>query len=131
MKMQISEEMEMIIAKAIVNNGLVTFNTIKNVYSSASRDKCSSTLRKLECVGYIRQTKKPGIFMVRVKEVSIGDKKKLIWNVPQEIIDMANKLQDVRDTGDIEEDLLRKYKKVDNSSDSDESIPEDDKKPSI
>ena len=109
--MQISEEMEMVIAKSIINNGIVTARTIKNVYSSASRDKCSSMLRKLECVGYIRQTKRFGIFMVRVKEVSIGNKKKLVWAVPQEIIDLANNLQEIQDTTAIEEELLKKYKK--------------------
>ncbi len=112
--MYISEEMEIVVARAIVNNGIINANTIKSVYSSASRDKCSGILRKLESAGYIRQTKSFGVFRVRVKEVKSGNGYKLLWAVPQEIIDMANNLQEIRDTKDVEEKLLKKYKKVNN-----------------
>lgn len=112
--MQISEEMEIIVARGILNNGKVTAGTIKSVYSSANRDKCSGILRKLESAGYIRPTKSFGVFRVRVKEIGTGDNKKMVYNVPQEIIDIANTLQEVRDTSAEEDELLKKYKKVDN-----------------
>lgn len=109
--MQISEEMEIVVARSILNNGRVTIGIIKSVYSSASSEKCSGILRKLECAGYIRSTDMFGIFQVRVKEVKSGNGKKLVWAVPQEIIDMANTLKEISDTKETEEKLLKKYKK--------------------
>ena len=109
--MLISEEMEMVVAKGIVNNGRTTPTTIKSIYSSSiSGERCAGILRKLESMKYIRPTRYFGVFMVRLKEVGVGDKKKLVWNVPQEIIDLANNLEEVRDSIKEEERLLDKYK---------------------
>ncbi|MCK5281825.1 MAG: hypothetical protein KAK00_00285 [Nanoarchaeota archaeon] len=116
--MQMSEEMEMVVARGIINNGRVTPAIIKSIYSAAiSGERCASILRKIETLGYIRSTKYFGIFMVRVKEIKIGSKKKLVWAVPQEIIDMSNNLQDIQSTAKDEDDLLKKYKKTNGDTD--------------
>lgn len=130
--MQISEEMEMVVAKGIVNNGRITPATIKSIYSaSISSERCAGILRKLESFGYIKPTKYCGVFRVRVKEVKLGDKKKLVWNVPQEIVDMANNFIEVRDSSKYEDELLEKYKNVEmttkDNKDSEETDEEQDK----
>ena len=112
--MELTDDMEMIVAHAINNKGvLYLFETTNNKFDYLSEDAYFDILQKLECLGYIQSTQNFSIFTVRVKEIIINDKKTPIWDVPQDIIDMANSLEEMKNTEYIEEALLKKYNKAD------------------
>lgn len=108
MEIKISDEMELVLAKAINNKGKLTHGIVNSVYSSNDKSKFRNVVQKLQSIGYVRKGKQFGTFVVRVRESK--DKKHLIWLVSPEIIEMANNLKENEKSVEIEEELMEKHR---------------------
>lgn len=107
--MRLSDEMMMVLAKAINNGGSITHSIVNSVYSSADKSKFRNVLLKLQTMGHVRAGTRFGTFFVRVKESKT--KNKLLWIVPVEVLEIANNLRISNKEIEKEEELLKKYRK--------------------
>ena len=102
--MKLSDQEMLCLAKAINNNGEMKPSIIKSVYSRSVDVK--SKLQTFEAKGLIRKTDKPALFMVRVDEDDKGAK----WQVPSEVMEMAENIKESKTNREKEERILEKYR---------------------
>jgi len=105
--MSLSEEQTIVLAKAVNNNGIINHQIVASSYATKDKSRYKTIMNKFMAMGFVRKIHDaPGKFMLKVKETG----NKLVYCVPEEVVEIAENLRDMRTSEEEQNKLLEKYR---------------------